>query len=490
MVAIISYIYRGLLCLGFVFLLSASYAESGDALVARSGEIERQIDSLMQLVGEKRQEIATADSDAVATLGAEIVSIEQQLFDLRIEQGRVATELTSEGITNGNTIQSETPLADSGATLLSSSKLVSEGLSEEDYENLQDAEEDEVICDELFTQYVKQYSRLRELKLLYDQTDIEDEAVKYNDEFKKLELSADSLSLLLEDRWSELYDNKNYAYAMVLELLGDDELLARDLDITRNVAAQISVVEHYESTLPILNYEYQKRGQLELELLLAERLKLKRCVDSLTQVQSLLSARRSFEDLAEVVIEERNFIEYSAITFSTSTIYSKSNPVPAAVEYERGVIYRIQLGAYKYEQLPTIFRGASPLCYDKTLGFWTYYAGGFATLSEAESAVEVCIRRGFKRPEIVVWRDGVRRNLYRDPLPKHSGYRVQLDGSVSLSDNVKGIISSISPDADLSKVGSDRFIIATIEEQSVAERLVSSIESADDVLQVTLIAVD
>ncbi len=499
MVAIIRYVWRSAAALLlFVAPLHsvAVAAASYDELMAKSRELSSREDSLSRLVAERRGEVAAADgAEARNAAGAQIVALEMELFDLGRERNRVMGEL-SELAQSGGASSSETAASSStkGGRQISSAPLLKSKLPAEDFAKLLTAERAEAECGAIFAKYMETYNKLRELKQLYEQAKLESEAIGYGDEFQRVAAIIEPLSAQLASRWSEIYDSKSYAYSIALELLSDAKLMAKQTELTLEAAGKIAEIEHGESSAPALNYEYQKRAQTALEVMLAKRLSLPEAVDSLSNVAAAQLKSPAVEDLSEVIFEKRNFILYEPIKFVTTTPYNAKNPIPMAVEYKQGEIYRIQYGAYKYEQLPTIFRGVVPLSKDRALGFWTYYGGGYETLKEAQEAVELCKRRGFKRPEIVRWRDGERRNISREPdtAVKSGGvkYRVQITGSAVLSDLMKTAIKSGAPDAELSKIGADKYVVGIIVGRDAADRLVEGLKIADETLSYSVVEVE
>lgn len=492
MVEIISYI-RKVACGTVVTLLSvgAASAESYEQLVEQNSVLKIEDDSLTRLIAQRRVDLSAGGEDGAA-IGREIMTLEQRIFDLRIKQNKILEELSQrdgEAAESGNSGMRKEG-GDSSVKSLANAEFVKKSIPAADYSQLLESEKSEPLCAKLFSEYSAAYLRLRELKQLYDQSKSESEAIPYSDEFEALNISADSLSQSLAESWGKLYDSKSFAYSMLLEVIGDTSLLDKESQITRDAAAKISTIESCEQSLPALNYEYQKRSQLQLERVIAEKLNLPACVDSLASQSAAIEKREALVDLSEVQFTIRNFIAFAPIRFSSTTPYNKSKPIPTAEEYKRGLLYRIQLGAYNLQQLPTIFRGTYPLCRDRALGFWTYYAGCFATLEEAEAASQLLKRRGFKRPEIVRWQDGVRRNLYREPLPKSKGFRVVISGVTELSEPLQEAINAGRGDAELSKIGGDKYVINVIHDKAQADKLSESIKAINEEIVVKIITIE
>ena len=117
-------------------------------------------------------------------------------------------------------------------------------------------------------------------------------------------------------------------------------------------------------------------------------------------------------------------------------------------------------------------------------GKWCYYTGGFATLDEAEAAQALLKKRGFVRPEIVVWTDGAYRNLSLEPDSQKLLYRVEITGTDALSDEVKQVIAATAEGYELSRVGQQLFIVGSFDDKAVADRLADAIRQTDAALEI------
>ena len=93
-------------------------------------------------------------------------------------------------------------------------------------------------------------------------------------------------------------------------------------------------------------------------------------------------------------------------------------------------------------------------------------------------------KRGFVRPEIVVWTDGVYRNLSLEPDSQKLLYRVEITGTDALSDEVKQLIAATAEGYELSRVGQQLFIIGSFDDKAVADRLADAIRQTDAALEI------
>ncbi|MFI3247655.1 MAG: hypothetical protein R3Y39_00805 [Rikenellaceae bacterium] len=470
------------------------------SMLSREVALQNREDSLSQLLVKYRNEFAAGGAQASQARNS-IVDIEMELFDVRAEYNTISGEVTTieeQWILNNPSTNNDGSTPNSTNNTLrgdisksiATSKLASENLPKEDYDNLRLAESIEAKCAAAYTEYIETYERMRELLQLYNQTDDEEIANEYSTEFHTLKRDADSLSKILRDDWGAAYDNKDFAYNMLMEVMGYDDLLNQSGEMARECESEIAAIECGPQSGAAVRYNLQKQKMVRLEGMFANKLQLTNAVDSLSGAAKKLSYLAPLEELPELVFVKRNFILYEPILFSTTPVYDNANPIPETVIYPKGTIYRIHYGAFNSKQAPSIFHGAYPLSYSREGGLWTYYGGGFETFAEADEAAALCKRQGFRRPEVVIWRDGVKRNLYRDPFPADQKYRVQISGLIELTDDIKNIISTHCPDAELSKVGADRYVIGPLEGQIVVEEFAQALEFANGALNTTIIEIE
>lgn len=71
------------------------------------------------------------------------------------------------------------------------------------------------------------YEAIEELKISYDTITAETPAAVLYERYRTLQSLNRSLCDSLQRVWGAVYDNKNYAYAYVLDRLGRDDLLAK-----------------------------------------------------------------------------------------------------------------------------------------------------------------------------------------------------------------------------------------------------------------------
>ena len=91
------------------------------------------------------------------------------------------------------------------------------------------------------------------------------------------------------------------------------------------------------------------------------------------------------------------------------SIYSKSNPIPIDVPLPDGIIYKVQVGAYRNPISQDLFKGFAPLMGEKVSnGIIRYTAGIFLDFSSADEAKKNIRALGYKDAFVVAFKDGKR----------------------------------------------------------------------------------
>ena len=235
-----------------------------------------------------------------------------------------------------------------------------------------------------------------------------------------------------------------------------------------------------------IHIRQQKQLVLSYEKTLADLLGFTAASDSLEKCMAETS-RLSY-GMPEIDPARRVFIVYSDIERTTPSVYNARNPIPENETDQYGTVYRIQLGAFQQKQPVSIFKGVSPLCYDRTEeGRYRYCAGAFRELSEAEAAWAKLKEMGFRKPEIVVWRDGVFEMIGSGSgtSSKDGGplYRIEISGQQeNISDEIREIVSRQAPGKELTRVatgqGTFLYSVGRFDDRLSAESVCEAINAA------------
>lgn len=507
----------------FIYTLGAALLAVG-ALHAQQPQVEARIAGLegneeyMSLLREDAQLQIREDSIVNAVEGVrrqlredparrqqysqEILQLEGRIFEIRNAKGRLIDRI--------NTIEQEWVLASlNGAAQpaapaekspeaavpdsLKVRNLVDnlyfrEHLAPEDYAALRQAQTLELQAVDYVNRYFANHGTLTELAESYAAVQAEAEAVEIYERYKALQGLNEVLADSLAATWNYIFDNKSYAYGYLLDKMNREELLAREEEALSEAARQLTALQGETASDAVADYFLRKLVMVDYESSVAGMLALDSAQDSLRGVAAQLKAIDY--RLPKVEAAERYFLDYDSVAFSSKPVYTYQNPIPECKVYANGTIYRILLGTFNTKRAAATFRGAYPLFYlVNDEGKWCYYTGGFATLAEAEAAQALLKKRGFVRPEIVVWTDGTYRNLSLEPDALGVAYRVEITGTDALSEELKQVIAATAGEYELSRVGQQLFVVGTFDDKAVADRLAEAIRQADTALEVKVVQI-
>ena len=109
---------------------------------------------------------------------------------------------------------------------------------------------------------------------------------------------------------------------------------------------------------------------------------------------------------------EAKAIAAEGLRVEAKPAYSEKNPIPVDPPLPGGIIYKVQIGAFRKPIKQDAFNGLSPLMGEKTPnGFIRYSAGLFKDLGTATAARDKIRKLGYKDAFVVVFKDGKRTNL-------------------------------------------------------------------------------
>ncbi len=464
------------------------------SLLREDSRLQMREDSIAAVIVRARQ-LLREDAANRNRYAEQIMQGENRIFELRTAKGRVIDRI--------NTIEQEWVLHHMDAVTSTSPKetihttpdslrrrnLVQnrpfrEYLAMPDYSALLRAQRREMQAVDLVNRYMANYLSLGELSTAYAVAATEAEAIDLQERFRALEQLNEKLSDSLAASWNYIYDNKSYAYDYLMEALGKEPLLDRQSERYSAAMREIVSQEGQTASDVLVDYFVRKRALVEYETDVAKELALQESVDSLQGVTAQL-ATIDFK-LPRVGIEQRYFLQYDTLRFVSRPHYTAANPIPETTIYEHGTIYRILVGTFSAKRPVSIFRGTVPLSYVVTEeGKWRYFAGGFATEEEAVEAQKLLKKKGFAKPQVAVWVDGVYRNLAEEPTPSatSSGCRIEIHGLDALPEGVREIIAA-AEGVELSKVGATLFVVGTFTDKAEADRTAEAIRAVDSALDV------
>lgn len=462
-------------------------------LLRRDAQLQVREDSIRLVVNDMRRRLQD-DPGNRQRYSQEILRLEGWIFDLRNAKGRLVDRINAIEqewvLANLNSSAPSDRMQQSGVSIPDSLKVrnlvynpyFGDCLAPEDYAALCRAQRMEPQAVDFVNRYMVNHRTATDLADAYAAARTESEAMEIYDRFTALQQQNEALSDSLSTVWNYIYDNKSYAYAYVLDGLGKEEILSREEELAARASRQFSALQGETASDAVADYFLRKRVIVDYERQVARVLELTAAADSLQGVAEQLETV-DFR-LPKVHVAERSFLDYDTVAFSSHPKYTYQNPIPECKVYANGTIYRILLGTFNTKRAAATFRGAYPLFYlINDDGKWCYYTGGFATFDEAEAARKLLKEHGFIRPEIVVWTDGVYRNLAQDPDVSTTFFRIEITGTEALSDDVKRVIAETSGGAELSRAG-QHFVVGTFNDRAVVDRVADAIRATDPALEI------
>lgn len=468
------------------------------SLLRQSAQLKSRSDSLTREVDRARR-IFRENPDERDRIADRILAGESQLLEISsaqadvdrkihaIEQDWVVNNLDKAVVTDPAPVPSGASVA---SAVLIRNDLFRRNLEAEEYRSLEQADANETVAKRLAQSYIWHHLNLAALRERYTAEQDEVAADSLYNILCNLRSRADVIADSLSTVWNGLQEGKIFAYGCLLERSRQDELLTRNMERMAACQRESDTLTGRYASDALALYALQKSAMLGYEVDMAATFGLGEARDSLSRA---LAELRDFDyKLLPVAFERRVFIDFAPLEFGPTNRYGARNPVPEIKHHPVGTLYRIWLGAYKYKQQPNIFRGAAPLAYERDeRNYYAYYAGLFATLDEAIAAKKQLSAKGFRRPEIYVWRDDVRERVDESALAAvdaGGGYRVTIKGIATIEDALRQSILSVSETAEISRVGT-QFVVGTFADKSVAERLARAVHTAEPSAEVSVEAV-
>lgn len=478
-------------------------------------------DSIRNIISSVRGEFnhhRDADSIVISNVELEqftsqILLLEEKIFELRQQRGDVITELNnieqeyilthmfsqSHMDENNDATPEEIQPDIAQSPILIKNDIFRNNLSEDDYIELEAAQCEDDKMMELCNEYNTSYDKLASIARRYRETSNESEADSLFKAYNKLKEHTSKLNDKIDQTWTHIVDTKYYAYGYILEKDNRYDILDNSSEKFSEMQQRCTNEDGLYASDAVMHFAIGYPTLLEYELAVAQELGLTEAFNSLHSKHVNFEAPKYKNEIID--LQRRLFIDYTPITIGRTNYYNNNNPVPKLKVYERGTIYRILLGSFRTKQPMTLFKGIKPLFIAKDEeNQYCYYAGGYATLKEAEEAQIFLKDKGFKRPEICRWRNGEMINIdsvthQQDNEDDTEGtdlvghrYIVILECN-TISDALRETITSTTPDKVISRRGA-QFAIGTFTDQSEADILLSTIEEKHPEVTASLVELD
>ncbi|MBQ2024334.1 MAG: SPOR domain-containing protein [Alistipes sp.] len=481
--------------LAFVGFVNISYAQSVTDRYNTLGnaveQAKRSVDSVNVLLKQAREQYATHAeerpqiSNRISALELEALNLKRKydraVYELsRCEQQILLADIARSQGQSKQVSTEEVEVTDNSPQRanLVYNKVFERSLSMADLRGLRQAQQQETDVVSRIREYLGVYDKMVAVQLEYERIDTESGADSLLQALDSLRLAAGVIENGVNNLWHNLYDNKLYAYNLILEKGKRlDVLASAEASLSKAQSQSEQIVSEFESDV-LAEYFYRKGALLEYEGNVAKALELTKAQDSLLKAKSALQ-RNNF-CLPKVNIVRRSFIEHEPLKVVKPTLYTSKNPIPQTRIYEFGTVYRIRIGIFTNRPNLSALKGITPLSYTDKYhgGKYAYYVGGFRTEEEAREGVKYLTKLGFRSPVVVMWVDGEYISNIEEWKSKNMGYKIEISGVTTLSDAVKAHISLRNDKAIFSRVGKV-FIVGPFVSESDAKLVASEIVAMD-----------
>ncbi len=127
------------------------------------------------------------------------------------------------------------------------------------------------------------------------------------------------------------------------------------------------------------------------------------------QVAESASVTNAGKELSTVVNERNELVKEAVFTKVNRAVYNKNNPIPINTLLPSGIIFKVQIGAFRNPIPQDLFKGFDPISGEtSTTGITRYTAGYFKNFEAANSAKREINGIGYKDAFVVAFCNGKR----------------------------------------------------------------------------------
>lgn len=355
--------------------------------------------------------------------------------------------------------------------------------------------------DGLINDYGKAYKEIFEALDGYEKATSLSTLEKHYADYQGAVERSSKIADAIADRSDLLFTSKAKAYLMFTDTLGLDSLRADYIALAEQTEATMTEKLAGRCTdLDIAMYPHRLRGTLYLEAMLARHY-------APESADSLLKRYEEF-DTTHTLFTPWNTPKRSNATFKGVKINKKAkdkavSSLPTLKIPSEGELYSITVG--NYASLPPstkVFRGATPLYRERREDGRTYiYIGLYPTAKSAQDDIALLRKAGFKQPELVMWRDGIRRDDFVDrssattSTSKAAMWRIEIGGisGGALPAEALAVIREKAPRKEISKFsnpdGTTLYTIGIFTKESEAKTLATAIGKASSEISIKVVPV-
>ena len=163
------------------------------------------------------------------------------------------------------------------------------------------------------------------------------------------------------------------------------------------------------------------------------------------------------ETKKEKIIRKTESIIIEGLEIKNETAYNNDNPIPLNSKINDGLLYRIQIGAFKILIPNNSFKGLSPINAEKTgNGFYRYTAGNYIEYNTANNVKNELRKIGFRDAYVVCYYNGKRISI-SESFSKSENNEKKRDNDTIQASNL--IVNTTENKKELNKINGLLFTI-------------------------------
>ncbi len=348
----------------------------------------------------------------------------------------------------------------------------------------------------LIGDYAKSYDEAKRLLKEYDNATSLKTLNTHLEAYNKAVEDGKKLADEIANRGDRLFESKMnalYGFADSLELEGTrDKYMAMAEETEATMSAKLSTIC---TDLDVAMYPHRLRTTMALHVELARHITPEDADSLELKLKEFDTLYALFEPLGK---PKRSDAKFAPVKVVKSSKHGAVSALPVLKVPAEGELYSITVG--NYASLPPStkgFRNATPLYQQRREDGRTYiYVGLYPTARSAQEDIAYLRKLGFKQPELVMWRDGIRRDDFVDrtaksATPRAAMYRVEIGGTQgTLPQSVVEAIRNTAPRKEISKFtneGATVYTVGIFTKEGEAQALATAIGKADATLSASVV---
>ena len=348
----------------------------------------------------------------------------------------------------------------------------------------------------LIGDYAKSYDEAKRLLKEYDNATSLQTLNTHLEAYNKAVEDGKKLADEIANRGDRLFESKMnalYGFADSLGLEGTrDKYVAMAEETEATMSAKLSTIC---TDLDVAMYPHRLRTTMALHVELARHITPEDADSLELKLNNFDTLYALFEPLGK---PKRSDAKFAPVKVVKSSKHGAVSALPVLKVPAEGELYSITVG--NYASLPPStkgFRNATPLYQQRREDGRTYiYVGLYPTARSAQEDIAYLRKLGFKQPELVMWRDGIRRDDFVDrtaksATPRAAMYRVEIGGTQgTLPQSIVEAIRNTAPRKEISKFtneGATVYTVGIFTKEGEAQALATAVGKADATLSASVV---